>query len=135
MPPEKVYLIDTNVILRFLLDDHPVFSPKARAFMQEVSNKTRPALIPAVVFAECVHVLEKFYRVPRNEITDTLSRIFTIPGIINADKAELLKALLLFHQSNTDIVDCILAASSSAQAPVVSFDKDLAQLKAFTEPL
>ena len=135
MPPEKVYLIDTNVILRFLLDDHPVFSPKARAFMQEVSNKTWPAVIPAVVFAECVYVLEKFYRVPRNEITDTLSRIFTIPGIINADKAELLKALLLFHQSNTEIVDCILAASSSAQAPVVSFDKDLVQLKAFTEPL
>jgi predicted nucleic-acid-binding protein len=134
-PPEKVYLIDTNVILRFLLDDHAVFSPKARALMREVSGKIRLAVIPAAVLAECVYVLDKFYHVPRDEITDTLSRTLTIPGIINADKAELLKALLLFRQFGSDIVDCMLAASSSEQAPVVSFDQDLDRLKAFTEKI
>jgi hypothetical protein len=39
MPIEKVYLIDTNVVLRFLLDDHASFSPKAKRFMQDVFNK------------------------------------------------------------------------------------------------
>jgi predicted nucleic-acid-binding protein len=38
-PPEKVYLIDTNVILRFLLDDHHEFSPKAATFMLNVAQK------------------------------------------------------------------------------------------------
>ncbi len=33
-PPAKVYLIDTNVILRYLLGDHKIFSPKAKAFMK-----------------------------------------------------------------------------------------------------
>jgi predicted nucleic acid-binding protein len=37
-PPEKVYLIDTNVILRYLLNDHKRFSPKAKAFMQDVAK-------------------------------------------------------------------------------------------------
>ena len=36
--PEKVYLIDTNVILRYLLNDHKRFSPKAKAFMQDVAK-------------------------------------------------------------------------------------------------
>ena len=42
---EKVYLIDTNVILRYLLDDHESFSPKAKAFMLKVSEGVRKAEI------------------------------------------------------------------------------------------
>ena len=36
--PEKVYLVDTNVILRYLLDDHKTYSPKAKAFMLQISQ-------------------------------------------------------------------------------------------------
>jgi predicted nucleic-acid-binding protein len=135
MPPEKVYLIDTNVVLRFLFDDHATFSPKAKLFMQNVYKKARAAVIPAVVLAECVYVLEKFYRVPRSDIFDNLSRLLTYPGIVNADKAALLKALMLYLHSGTDIVDCILAAFSSEHSLLVSFDKDFSKLKAHTENL
>jgi predicted nucleic acid-binding protein len=48
---------------------------------------------------------------------------------------EILEALLKFKKSNTDIVDCILAAYSSSDKVVVSFDKDLEKLKAVTETL
>ena len=130
---EKVYLIDTNVVLRFLLDDHPTFSPKAKRFMQAVFNKERAAALPVVVLVECVYVLEKFYRVPRSDIADNLSRLLTYPGIVNSDKAPLLKALNLYQHAGTDIVDGILAASSSEQYPIVSFDKDFHKLRAHTE--
>jgi predicted nucleic-acid-binding protein len=130
---EKVYLIDTNVVLRFLLDDHPIFSPKAKRFMQAVFNKERASALPAVVLVECVYVLEKFYRVPRSDIADNLSRLLTCPGIVNSDKATLLKALNLYSHAGADIVDGILAASSSEQSPIVSFDKDFRKLKAHTE--
>lgn len=132
---EKVYLIDTNVVLRFLLDDHATFSLKARRFMQAVFNKERAAALPAVAIVECVYVLEKFYRVPRSDIADNLSRLLTYPGIVNSDKAALLKALNLYHHTGTDIVACILAASSSEHAPIVSFDKDFRKLSAHTETL
>jgi predicted nucleic-acid-binding protein len=133
MPPEKVYLIDTNVVLRFLLDDHETFSPKAKRFMQEVYNKDRVAVLPAVVIVECVYVLERFYRAQRRDITDKLSRLLTYPGIVNSDKAALLKALRLYFHSGTDVVDCILAASSSEHSLIVSFDKDFKKLKAHIE--
>jgi predicted nucleic-acid-binding protein len=133
MPPEKAYLIDTNVVLRFLLEDHAVFSPKAKRFMQDVFNKDRIATLPAVVLVECVYVLEKFYRVPRNDIVDNLTRLLTYPGIVNPDKTDLLKALMLHRHSGTDIVDCILAALSSENSLIVSFDKDFSKLKAHTE--
>ncbi|MCD4804522.1 MAG: hypothetical protein K8R07_02475, partial [Desulfobacterales bacterium] len=56
---EKVYLIDTNVILRYLLDDHAELSPKADAFMLDVSEGAKQAEIFDVVIVECIYVMEK----------------------------------------------------------------------------
>ena len=134
-PPEKAYLIDTNVILRYLLDDHEDFSPKAKAFMQDVAKGSIKAELPTVVVVECVYVMEKFYKIPKNEIVDTLSRILNIKGITNSAKSEILDALIKYEKSNADIVDCILAAKSSPQRVVVSFDKDFKRLKATFEKL
>ena len=133
--PEKVYLIDTSVILRYLLEDHETYSPKAKAFMLQVSHGKKKVEIPAVVVVECIYVLEKYYAVPRNEIVESISAILNFSGVVNTGRSEILEALLKFKTSNTDIVDCILAARSSPDKPVISFDKDLEKLKAETETL
>jgi predicted nucleic-acid-binding protein len=132
-PPEKVYLIDTNVILRYLLDDHKLFSPRAKAFMQDVAKEVKKAELSPVVVVECVYVMEKFYEIPKNEVVDKLSRILNIKGIVNSDKSEILDALVKYENSGADIVDCILAAKSSPQRVIVSFDKDFKKLKANSE--
>lgn len=133
--PEKVYLVDTNVILRYLLDDHKTYSPKAKEFMLQVSQGKKKVEIPAMVITECIYVLEKFYEAPRDEVVDSISGLFNFTGIVNTDRSEILEALLKFKTSNADIVDCILAAHSSSEKVVVTFDKDLKKLKAVTETL
>ena len=132
---KKVYLIDTNVILRYLLDDHKVHSPKAKVFMAEVFEGTKKAEIPAVVIAECTHVMKKYYEIPKSEISAKLSGILNFSGIVNSDKSEILEALLKYGSTNIDIVDCILAAHSSSEKVVISFDNDMKKLKAVCETL
>ena len=134
-PPEKAYLIDTNVVLRFLLGDHPKFSPKAEAFMRDLDRGVKKVEFLDIVLVECVYVMEKFYRIPRDEITDKLTKIMNFSGIINSNRSELIQALLAFETSNVDIVDCILASYSSASKIVVSFDKDMRKLEAIRESL
>jgi predicted nucleic acid-binding protein len=58
-----------------------------------------------------------------------------IKGIVNADKSEMLDALIKYENSGTDIVDCILAAKSSPQRVIVSFDKDFKKIKAICEKI
>jgi len=132
---EKVYLIDTNVILRYLLDDHAELSPKADAFMLDVSEGAKQAEIFDVVIVECIYVMEKYYQIPKSEISTKLSGILNFSGIVNPDRSEILEALLKYNDSNIDIVDCILAAHSSHEKIVVSFDKDMKKLKAVHEIL
>jgi predicted nucleic-acid-binding protein len=133
--PEKVYLIDTNVILRYLLEDHAEFSPKAESFMLSVSEGIKKAEIMDVVIAECIYVMEKYYQIPKSEIVGKLSGILNFSGIVSSNRAETLTALLKYRDTNIDIVDCILAAKSSLSKVVVSFDRDVEELKAVTETL
>ncbi len=122
--PRKVYLIDTNIVLRYLLGDHPEFSPKAEAFMVDISKGVKKAEILDVVIVECVYVMEKYYEIPKTEIVEKLSGILNFSGIVNPDRSEILEALLKYENSNIDIVDCILAARSSPEKVVISFDDD-----------
>jgi len=131
--PRKVYLIDTNVVLRYLLGDHPEFSPKAEAFMLDVSKGVKKVEILDVVIVEAIYVMEKYYEIPKTEIVEKLSGILNFSGIVNSDRSEILEALLKYENSKIDIVDCILAARSSAEKIVVSFDKDMKKLKAVSE--
>ncbi|MEA3359221.1 MAG: PIN domain-containing protein [Thermodesulfobacteriota bacterium] len=133
--PKKAYLIDTNVVLRYLLGDHAEFSPRAEAFMADLAKRTKNAEILGVVIVACVHVMEKYYKIPKNEIVEKLSAILNFSGIVNPDRAELLEALLKYENSNIDIVDCILAARSSPEKVVISFDRDIKKLKAVSETL
>jgi predicted nucleic-acid-binding protein len=103
--------------------------------MRDVAKGTKKAELPSVVVVECVYVMEKFYEIPKNEIVDKLSRILNIKGIVNPDKSNILDALVKYENSGADIVDCILAAKSSPQCVIVSFDKDFKKLKASSEKL
>jgi len=103
--------------------------------MQDVAKGIKKAELPSVVVVECVYVMEKFYEIPKTEIVDKLSRILTIKGIVNPDKSKLLDALVKYENSSADIVDCMLAAKSSPQSVIVSFDKDFKKLKATSEKL
>jgi predicted nucleic-acid-binding protein len=133
--PGKTYLIDTNVILRFLLGDHDVFSKKSKTFMNDVESSLKKAEIHATVIVECIYVMEKYYKIPRAEIVDTLCGILTFSGIVNHDKKELITALIEYGNSNIDIVDCVLAAFSTPEKVIVSFDRDFKKLTCIYEQL
>jgi len=64
-----------------------------------------------------------------------VKRDFKFQGIVNTDKSQSLSALLKYEATNTDIVDCILAAASTESRPVISFDSDIEKLKGVTESL
>lgn len=60
-------LIDANVILRYLLGDHPQMSKEAKKIIED------GAFTLPEVLAEVIYVLKGVYKVERPEITKTLS--------------------------------------------------------------
>lgn len=129
----RTYLLDTNIILRFLLADDPAQTRSATKLMSQVDEGNVLVEIKDFVLLETVWVLEASCRVPRKEIADKLISILNLSGIVNANRSTLIQALLSFKESKIDLADCLLAAYSSPATPVVSFDRDLKKLGAHME--
>jgi uncharacterized protein len=122
--------LDTNVLLRFLLDDDSTQSPLAHSLFLQLGDGSISVELEDIVLAEAVWVLEKGYRVPRNEISRLLSSIIGLKGIICSRKRNVLEALSQFCSTSCDIVDCLLAAKARGKnTPVISFDADFKKLR------
>ncbi len=127
---KSTYVIDANVVLRYLLGDHPTHSPAATELMEAVRKGTERAYVPEGVLVECVYVLLKVYKVPRAEIADKLAGVLRFQGIVNSDRGQLVQALHTFAKRNVDIVDAIVHACAAAHGwTPFSFDKDVRKLQ------
>ena len=122
-------LPDTNIILRYLLDDVPQLSAKASALFEKVRVGNEKVLILESVLAECVCVLNKFYKVPKPEVVEKLQGLLLYKGIANEDKKDLVEALNIYSDHWIDIVDCILCAKSrNHNLHLLSFEEKLIKL-------
>lgn len=124
------HVTDANVVLRYLLVDHPELSKRATDFLGQVRDGTAKALVSEGVLVECVYVLMKVYSVPRSEVAAKLSGLMRYRGIVNTDRDIMLEALALFARYAVDIVDAIVFATAKHHDwPTFSFDKDIRKLE------
>lgn len=123
-------LLDTNLIVRYLVGDHEAHA-KAAAKVFERSDKDEVTLVilPAVL-SECVFVLESFYEQPREKISEVLRQLIGSRSVELSDKAIHVDALKRYGSGTVHFVDCSLAAfAASREIPVVSFDRDFRKFR------
>lgn len=129
MNKSPLYLPDTNTVLRYLLQDHPELSRKATDFWEAVRTGSRRAFIAEGVLLECVYVLQRFYKAPRQKIADSLSTLLTYRGAVCAESAMFEHSLALYRSCSLDFVDCMLAVRHrNGEGILFSFDEKLCSL-------
>jgi predicted nucleic-acid-binding protein len=85
-------------------------------------------VLPAVL-AECVSVLESYYEHPRRNIASALRTLISSPGVEMNQAASHLDALERYRKTSVHFVDCVIAATTSAEnTPVASFDQGYRKL-------
>jgi predicted nucleic-acid-binding protein len=109
-------------------DDH-LQHVKAKEFFDKVKHGSIKAIILESVITECVYVLTRIYKVPRDRAAGSLIDLMRYKGIANDDQQELIRALTLFSEQGLDIVDCILCSKTvSSGDHLFTFDADLNKL-------
>lgn len=117
-------IVDANVILRFLLDDVEELSRKAAEIL-EIGQ----SYIPNEIVAEVVYVLEKVYKVDREDIKNSLGELLNSDGILTDNVDILITALELYSIRKLDFVDTLLFAYNKVeQYEIFTFDKKLKKL-------
>ena len=122
------YLLDTNVLLRFLRGDDAQHSPSARALFSDACDGKCVLILTEVAVAEAVWVLDSSYRTGREHIAEGLSKVILSAGVRCVKQDEMLDALKRFASTKCDFLDCYLAALAAASGDhVATFDKDFDQ--------
>lgn len=125
----KPIILDTNVILRYLLKDNMPLYEQAVLIMSPIKTGAAQAYVLEGVLVECVYVLLKFYAIPRQEITSALTGLINYPGIANPDRERQKQSLDLFRDRNVDIVDALIhVTAKECDWEIASFDRDLTRL-------
>jgi predicted nucleic-acid-binding protein len=118
-------LADTNLIVRHLTQDHPKHAQAAGKLFAACDRGELTLVVLPEVLAECVFVLESFYKHPRERISRTLGILVSSPGVEIADAEVHLDALKRYRASKVHFVDCVIAAHAAVQKiAVATFDAD-----------
>ena len=126
MLKKNLIVLDTNIFIRFLMaDDEKLYHETTQIFL-DIENDNTHAIIIESVFAEIVFVLEKVYKVTRQEIADLLIKILELKGLRRTNASLYKKALDIYQAKKIDIVDCLLLAFSELnKIELMSYDRDI----------
>ncbi len=124
LPQKNIKILDTNMILRFLICDDENMADTA----EEIIN-SNIVFVTFEVAAEVVYVMLKVYKTDRSRIAAVLKDFINLDSVTVHDKKVLEKSLDIFGNNNLDFVDCILCAYNLCKGyEVCTFDIKLRKL-------
>jgi predicted nucleic acid-binding protein len=133
--PDTAYL-DTNVILRYLTQDNPDQSQRARKLFEQAERGEITLITTEAVVAETVYVLSSkaLYNLPRADIRRHVGNILSIKGLKILHKASYLRALEIYASTNLDFVDALILAhmERTKVKTLISFEKSFDKVSEIT---
>ena len=121
--------IDTNVLVRYLVNDDPIQSKKAARLFRSLSV-TNKGFISLVVVVETIWVLESVYEQKRPMIMDAILKLIKSPRLVVQCAREIEEALTVEGYEG-DPADAIIAelGKSFGCGKTVTFDKKASKLE------
>jgi predicted nucleic-acid-binding protein len=128
--------LDTNVLVRFLIEDDKAQSARAARLIQKATDGSESLFVSDIVLCELVWVLSASYRVPRAEIVATLGRLVQARQLAFADPERVRRATDAYASRGGDFADYLIRehARDAGCSAVVTFDRVLLKDKSFVAP-
>ena len=122
--------LDTNVLVRYLVNDDAAQSGAARALIAELSLEA-PGFVCREVLVELVWVLERAYGFSRDRIASVLESLFTIPALRIEAGDDMVRAAYGYRRGGAEFADRMIAAAArrAGAAALYTFDRQAARLE------
>jgi predicted nucleic-acid-binding protein len=119
--------LDTNILVRYVTQDHAAQSAAAVKIMESLSPESQ-GFLSLVVVVELVWVLHFSYRLKKHEIEHVVERLLRSKELVVERTEIVFQALRRFRVSRANFADCLIERCSHAAEChyVLTFDKDAA---------
>jgi len=120
--------LDTNVIVRYLVQDDVTQSSKSTLLIESLSTE-EPGFVSLIVIVELVWVLSSAYGSTRREVAEVLHNLLRIRELHIEQAETVAAALCLYRLGKADFADCLIerTAMRTGCTTVMTFDKAAAK--------
>lgn len=125
--------LDTNVLVRYIMQDDPKQSPKATRLVESLTSE-QPGFVPLVAVVELIWVLSSSYGLKRDQLVEALDLLMRSKEIV-VDRADwVLQAQRRFAKGGTDFADCLIERIAQAHGcpKTMTFDTGAAKAAGMT---
>ena len=122
--------LDTNVLLRFLLQDDAAQAAAARRLIRATAEAGDTLYVPVSVALELEWVLRSRFNMNRAAVVQTFSALLETVELRFAAAGAVEWALNRYEETGADFGDCMhtALASLAGEAPMWTFDKSASKL-------
>jgi predicted nucleic-acid-binding protein len=125
--------LDTNVIVRYVMQDDPKQSQKATRLIEALSADA-PGFVPLVAIVEIVWVLTSCYDLKRDQVALAIDGILRTKEFIIDRTEQVAQALRVYKAGSADFADSLIerSATSAGCERVMTFDASAAKSAGMT---
>ncbi len=121
--------LDTNVLVRYIMQDDVKQSPKANRLIDGLTPEA-PGFVPVVSIVELVWVLSSSYDLDRAQVAQALELLLRGKELV-VDRAGLvLQAVARFRSGGGDFADCLIEGISRDAGCSATMTFDVGAVKA-----
>lgn len=120
--------LDTNVLVRYIMQDDPRQSPKATRLIESLDAE-HPGFVTVVSVVELYWVLTSCYGLAGHDVKQALESLLRAKQIVVDRADQVLRAVRVFDDGKADFADCLIEriASSAGCTETVTFDAGAAK--------
>ena len=128
--------LDTNVLVRYLVEDDEQQAAKAAALIEDAVQRGEKLFVASIVLCQVVWVLKVAYGRTRGDITKALGAILRTAQFVIHDIESAYRALVCYESGPGDFADYLIAekAVEAGCEKLATFDKKLLKDDRFVEP-
>lgn len=126
--------LDTNILLRYLVGENDEQAERSLNLLMRIERGEEKVFTSSLVIFETVFTLQKFYKVPRQEIAEQILNIISMRSLQLPDKSIYQRAFHLYISKNISFADAYNAAYAlEEERPVIySWDTDFDKIDGIT---
>jgi len=125
--------LDTNIIVRYLMQDDPNLSPVATRIFEEDLKPDEQGFVSTVVVAELAWVLKRVYRLKAAQIDSVFEQLLRTDSLVVEAEGDVFAALTLSRNGVGSFADAFigLLAARAGCTTILTFDRGAAGLPGF----
>jgi predicted nucleic-acid-binding protein len=125
--------LDTNVLVRYVMQDDVRQSAKATQLIESLSQESK-GFVSLVALIESIWVFECCYELKKPQVVMTIEQLLRSRELLIESSESVWKALRVFKSATADFADCMIGVASHQVgcATVMTFDRAASKLNGMT---